>query len=195
MSKEELEDLSKLKGEVRGVFLQTDAKYILEKEGEKGLQNLEKKAKGLRLKLDYRKAKSLQWYPIGLRPISLILIKEFFSYNNREIREMGRMAAKFSFIIKFFVRFSPSIKKIINKAPRYYKMQYSVGNLEAFYFNEKEKKAILRLKNFKIHPLVCLYLEGYFQGIGELALKGKVFTEETKCIFRGDKFNEYLIKW
>jgi len=193
--KEELEKLLKLDGQIKGVFLQTDAKYILEKEGEGGLQRLEKKAKEFGLKLDYRTARAMQWYPVGLRPISLLLIKEVFGYNDKDIREMGRMAAKFSFIIKFFVRFFTSIKKIFEKSPDYYKMQYSIGKLEPVYFDEKEKKCILRLKNFKIHPLVCFYLEGYFQGVAEFALKGKVSCQETKCVFRGDEYNEYLIQW
>lgn len=194
IKKEEVENLLKLKGEVKGVFLQTDRKYILENEGEEGLKKLEDKVKELGVGLNYRRASAMEWYPVGLRPISLLLIKDVFGYNDREIREMGRMAAKFSFIVKLFVNFF-SARKLFERAPDYYKMQYRVGQLEAIYFNEKEKKSILRLKDFKIHPLVCLYLEGYFQGIAEFALKEKVNVEETKCVFRGDNFNEYLIKW
>ena len=74
-------------------------------------------------------------------------------------------------------------------------MQYSIGKLEVLEFNEDKKKILMSLKNFKIHPLVCLYLEGYFQGVAELALKDKVKCEEVKCVFRGDNFNEYLIQW
>ncbi len=195
LKKEEIEKLLKIKGEVKGVFLQTDARYILEREGEKGLRKLEKKAKEIGVDLDYRKASAMQWYSVGLRPISLLLIKEVFGYNDKDIREMGRMAAKFSFIVKLFVRFFSPIKKLFESAPNYYKMQYRIGSLERVYFSETEKKAILRLKDFKIHPLVCLYLEGYFQGIAEFALKEKVRTKETKCVFRGDDFNEYLIEW
>lgn len=195
IKKEEIENLLKLKGEVKGVFLQTDARYILEREGEKGLKNLKKKAKEIGVNLDYKRAGAMQWYPVGLRPISLLLIKDFFGYNDKDIREMGRMAAKFSFIVKLFVKFFSSIKKLFENAPRYYKMQYRIGELEAVYIDEKEKKAIIRIKDFKIHPLVCLYLEGYFQGIAEFALKEKVRTKERKCVFRGDEFNEYLIEW
>lgn len=194
IKKEELENLLKLKGEVKGVFLQTDKRYILEKFGEEGLIKIENKAKELGIDLDYRGASAMEWYPVGLRPISLLLIKEVFGYNDKEIREMGRMAAKFSFIVKLFISFF-STRKLFERAPDYYKMQYRVGRLEAIYFDESGKKAILRLKDFKIHPLVCLYLEGYFQGIAEFALKEKVNVEETKCVFRGDNFNEYLIKW
>lgn len=195
INKEELNKLLKLKGRIKGVFLQTDSKYVLENEGKEGLLRLEKRAKELGYNLDYRNAKALEWYPVGLRPISLLLIKDVFGYNNERIREIGKMAVKFSFIIKLFVRFFSSIEKLIKKAPEYYKMQYSVGKLEVAEFDNKNKKAIFHLKNFKIHPLVCLYLEGYFQGVAELALKDKVTCKETKCVFKGDNFNEYLIQW
>lgn len=35
----ELENLMKIKGEVKGVVFQTDADYIFKKEGEQGLKN------------------------------------------------------------------------------------------------------------------------------------------------------------
>ena len=194
ITKEEIEKLAKIEGQIKGVFLQTDARYILEKEGEVGLEKLEKRARELGLGLDYRNARAMQWYSVGLRPISLLLIKDVFGYNDKEIRDMGRMAAKFSFIIKLFVKFF-SIKRLFEKAPYYYKMQYSIGKLEPVYLNEKEKKVILRLKDFKIHPLVCLYLEGYFQGVAEFVIKEKITCRETKCVFKQDKINEYLIRW
>lgn len=196
IKKEELEKLLKLKGKIKGVFLQTDAKYIIENEGEEGLLRLEKKLKNIgNYALDYRNAKAMKWYDVGLRPISLLLIKDVFGYNDKQIREMGRMAAKFSFIIKLFVRFFASIEKLVERIPDYYKMQYNIGKLEVINFDNKGKKLSLALKNFKIHPLVCLYLEGYFQGVGELALKGDVTCKEIKCVFRSDSFNEYLIRW
>ncbi len=195
LKKEELDEFLKIKGRVKGVFLQTDFRYILEREGEIGLLKLEKEVDKLGYDLNYKEARAFEWRPVGLRIISLLLIKEVFGYNDNDFREMGRMAAKFSFIIKLFVKFSPSLKKIIDKSPQYYSAQYDVGALEVVKFDEKNKETILRIKNFKIHPLICLYLEGYFQGIAELAVKTKASCKEIKCIFKGDPYNEYKITW
>jgi hypothetical protein len=80
IKKEELDKLMKIEGEVRGVVFQTDAKYVLEKEGEEGLKKLEERVKGLGYPIDYRKGEALDSHPIGLRVISLLLIKDTFVF-------------------------------------------------------------------------------------------------------------------
>jgi histidyl-tRNA synthetase len=75
IKKEELDKLMKIEGEIKGVAFQADAKYILEKEGEEGLKKLEKRVKEFGYPIDYRTVRALNFYPIGLRVISLLLIK------------------------------------------------------------------------------------------------------------------------
>lgn len=45
LTKNEIEDLMKKPGQVRGVVFVTDAKYILNKKGEEGLKKVEEKTK------------------------------------------------------------------------------------------------------------------------------------------------------
>jgi hypothetical protein len=47
-----------------------------------------------------------------------------------------------------------------------------------------------------LHPLHFFYLGYFFLGMTKLAKKFKETTvEETKSPFRGDEYQEYLIKW
>src|SRR4030042_447969 len=145
IQKEELEKLLKTKGEVRGAVFQTDAKYILEKKGEEGLKKLEERVKSLGYPIDYREAKATGWYPFGLRIISLLLIKDTFGWSDSEIREMGKTAPKFSFIVKFLFKIFGSTRRLVKEIPRFWKEHYTIGEMETVKFEEKGKELIVHL--------------------------------------------------
>lgn len=197
LKKEELDKLMEIKGEVRGAVFQTDASYVLEKEGEKGLEKLEERVKEFNYPINYRNPQGTDWYPVGLRVISLLLIKDAFNWSDKEIKEMGNTAPKFSFIIKILTKFFISIRKIVEKSPDTWDKHYrDFGKLEGVKVDEKNREAILRLSNFQVHPLFCLYLEGFFARVASLGLPNKkVECKETKCVFNGFPYNEFKITW
>jgi hypothetical protein len=184
----------KIEGEVRGVVFQTDAKYVLEKEGEEGLKKLEKRVRERGYPIDYRTVEALNFYPLGLRGISLLLIKDTFGCGDEEIREMGYAAPQTSFIVKLLVKFSADWKKFISEIPGIWIKHWTRGKIEVPKTDEKTKEVVLRLKDVKIHPILCLYLEGYFKRIYEFVVgKGKGEVKETKCMFKGDPYHEYVV--
>ena len=75
--------------------------------------------------------------------------------------------------------------------PRY----YTVGLLEMPEFSEEKRYAILTLKDFKDHPLHCVLLRGYFGKIAEMVVNNPIKCKETKCMFRGDSYHEFLMTW
>jgi hypothetical protein len=183
----------KIEGEVRGVVFQTDARYILEKEGEEGLKKLEERVRELGYPIDYRTAGALNFYPLGLRAISLLLIKDTFGWGDEEIREMGYAAPQTSFIVKLLMRFLADFKKFVGGLPENWTRHWTRGEMEVLKMDEKTKEVALRLKDIKIHPILCLYLEGYFRRIYEFVVgKGKGEVKETKCMFNGDPYHEYI---
>jgi len=195
VSKEELNKIYTLGGEVRGVTLQTDAKYILEKRGQEGLNEVEKRLKTLGFSIPYRTAKTLEWYPLGLRVISLLVIKDSFNFTDREIREMGKVAPKFSFVVKFLFKLFGTLKKLSKEVPKYWKEHYSIGSLETVKLDEKKKIIVIHLKEFKVHPILCIYLEGYFEGTFRFAKPGGV-CQETKCAFKDNlPYHQYTFTW
>jgi predicted hydrocarbon binding protein len=197
LKREELDQLMQIKGEVRGVVFHTDAAYVLEKEGEEGVKKLESRVKELSYPINYRNPQITGWYPVGLRMISLLLVKDAFGWSNEKIKTMGNTAPKFSFIIKILTKFFISIRKIVEKSPQTWNKHYrNIGKLEGVKVDERGKEAILRLSEFKVHPLFCLYLEGFFARVASLGLTSrKVECKETKCVFRGAPYNEFKITW
>ena len=197
LTKEIAKKLMEIKGETRGVTLNIDREYILKEKGEEGLKKLEEELGKLGYPIKYKKIETLAFYPVGLRAISLLAIKKVFNFDDEKIKEMGFYGTKISLIIKFFIKYVFSFQKIFFKeSPKIWREHYTIGELAPVELNEEKKYAILRLKDFNLHPVYCHYLEGYISGLIQLMVKNpKIICEETKCTFKGDEYHEYLIKW
>ena len=194
MKKEELENLIKIKGKVRGVVFQTDVKYVLSRWGKEGLKRLEKKMEEWKIDLPFKGAEAMEWYPIGKRVVSLLLIKETFGLENKDIREMGSLAPKFSIVVKLLFKLFTPLKRFAKEIPRYWKEHYTVGELEVEKVSEKAREMLLNLKGIKLDPLFCLYLEGYFERVIKF-IYPQTKVKEIKCQFKGDEFCQYLFQW
>jgi len=196
MDKEEIQKLVKIPGRVRGQVFITDIEYVREKRGEEGVKILKKKMKELGNPINYEEVKVTEWYPLGLRVVSLLAIKEVFNWGDKEIWDMGNCAPKYSFIVKMLMKYFLSAERSFKESPKYWIKHYSVGKLEAHEFDEKEKYLTLRLHDFKIHPILCSYYLGYYLRIAQYVIKSeKIAIKETKCMFKGDSYHEFKIKW
>ncbi len=193
INKEELNRLIEAEGEVKGVVFQTDANYVLEKEGEAGFKKIEDKVKELGLPINY-KSGAMDSYPIGLRIASLLLIKEVFSWPDSEIRNIGATAPKTSFIVKLLMKFFISIEKFVKKIPTFWDQHYTRGKLEVVSFNNEKKELLLRLTEIEIHPIFFIYLEGYFEKMLQFLEKTSK-AEIKESVHEGKPCHECLIKW
>ncbi len=199
LNKEEIRRLLKISGKVRGVVFHTDAKYVLEKKGKRGLEMLEAEIRKIEQSIDYGKEiTATGWYPLGWRVLSLLAIQEVFNWGEKEILKMGAEAPRHSFIVRTLLRYFISPEKIFNQSSKYWKKHYSLGKLEALEVNTKEKHVVLQLKDFKIHPILCIYFKGYFKELARIGVGIRpedMIMEETKCMFRGDSCHEFVIDW
>jgi len=197
LTKEVAKKLMEIKGEVRGVVFKTDTEYILKEKGREGLKKLEDELERLGFPTKFKEIKTMAFYPVGLRALSLLAIKKVFDFDNEKIKEMGFFATKISLIIKLFMKYFLSVQRVfLKEAPKIWRKHWTIGELVPVELDEEKKYAILRLKNFSLHPIYCCYLGGYFCGIMQMLIKTPQITfEETKCSFRGDEYHEYLIKW
>ena len=198
ISKEEFDSLMKINGEVKGVAFMADA-FILKEEGEEGLKRLYDVLEKLGFSkedLDNPKQKYKKLYPMGWSAVSLLAIKRLFNYDNKKIEEMGRFQVKISsLIMRFFMKYFISLKDSIDEAPKIWRRYYTVGNLKVVECNEEKRYRIDRLENFNLHPLLCEYIKGYLSAMIQIIVKTEVSCEEVKCVHRGDKFHEFLMKW
>lgn len=197
ITKEEIQKIMAHKGEVKGEVFRTDMAYILREKGEKGLKEVEKKTEEWGYPIDYENMVSLRWYSAGLRVLSILAIKETFNLTDEDIKKMGWGGPKYSFIVKVLLKYIISIEKVFKAANTYWAKHYSFGAIEPIEIDEKKKTLIVHLKGYKIHPIMCKYYEGYFPGIASFTIKNPetMTCQETRCMFEGYPYHEYLMKW
>jgi len=194
--KEAFSSPTKVKGmALRGGIL----KVIKEILGEEGLRVIEKESKILGLPFVSEEIQESEWYPAGIFIEILYILQEKFNFREKDFAELGETAAKFSPAIRLLMRYFAVPEKMAKiAAPRLWRRFFDTGEAEVCNFKDSKTDGflIVRVKNFKLHPLHFLYLGHFFLGMAKLARKFKETTvQETKSPFRGDEYQEYLIKW
>jgi hypothetical protein len=196
IEEKELKKLLRVKGLVRGSVLKTDLKYVLDKKDKEGVKKVKKEIKKAVPGLDYDKIKNTDWYPVGWRAISLLIIIETFNWNEKEIFKMGQAAPKNSFIARTILRFFVSLKKTAEEIPRYWKKHYSVGKMVDKKIDIKKREITIYLKDFNIHPYLFNYFRGYLHTIAELATKSEnVAIKGAEITSPKKPYYQFTIKW
>jgi len=191
--KKEADKLMQIKGNTKGSEFETLATYILQKYGKKELGLLEKKMEELGYPLHFDEINLMEWYPESLNVLAIIVAKHLFGWD--DLFEFGYVSPKFSVGIRLFMRLS-SLERILKETSRTWRKFLDVGTLELVEYNEKEKYTVVRLKDYKLHPDMCRYYAGFFLSMVKYTQKGKNMTiEETKCIYKGAPYHEYVTRW
>lgn len=192
ITKEEFDEMMKIKGEVRGVTLQGYQDYILKEEGEEGLEKFKKEV----VEFDYPKEiRTMDFYPIGYQVLAIETMKRVFNYDEKRFLEIGEFSAKVSMIVRLFSRYFFSVEQAMKHIPKMWEKYYTVGKIELGDFSEEEKFLVIRLKDFHIHPFHGQVLVGYFSSLLKMISGQKARGEETKSPFRRDDCYEFLMKW
>ena len=180
---------------VLGVVFETHFKYIIQREGEKGAEAVEERMAELGYPMRFNSMKTFVHYSAGLADLVILVAKEVFGWQEKDIFDMGNTAPKYSFLIKLLLKYFISLERSLKEAAKYWKKHFTEGELE-YELNEKEKYVIIRLKYDILHPLICVFYAGYFLRIAQYVIKSNdVVIKETKCMFKGDSHHEYLIRW
>ena len=196
LSKESLKEIMKAEGEIRGAALKTDSAFVLKEKGEEGLKAVERRLEELGTPVKYKEIKTMEFYPMGLRILSLLVIKEVFNFDDPKIQEMGQFAPKFSLIIKLFMKYFLSMERTIKEISRMWRSYYTTGKLTVLEYDQKKKTLVLIIEDCNLHPVFCVYLKGFFMTGIEIIVKSPVLgAQETKCFFRGDKKHEFFFQW
>jgi hypothetical protein len=195
IQKQDFEELMKLPGELMGNGPKTIGEFILKKEGENGLLSLEKAMADFGYTIKFKEIDPMKRYPFGLVAVSLTLINQIFHYSEKDFRDIGRTDVKFSPLTKIFFRFFVSVESTARGASKIWNKYHTVGSLNIVEFNKEKKYVILRVENFHLVIFHCYYIAGYMCEIIKMVTGKDALCEETKCVHRGDSYNEFLLKW
>ena len=194
ITKEIAQEIMKTRGEIRGMAMKGYANFILYKEGKEGLKKVEEKMASLGCDVKYGEVKTMKLYPIGLEKVALTVLEELFNYND-EFYEMGKFVSKLPLVIRLFLKYLGSIEMIKNEVSRMWERYYTVGRLTVVEYDKDKKILIGRLENFDLCPSHCKIAVGYFSSMLQFIVKQAVICEEVKCIYKGDKYHEFLLTW
>ncbi|MBL7142435.1 MAG: hypothetical protein ISS83_02180 [Candidatus Pacebacteria bacterium] len=193
--KEKIDILMRIEGSMRGELLRDNLIYLKKREGERAVEKMEDRLRELGYPLMLGDIKSYEWYKDPFCAVFMLVFREQFNWNNEDIVNLGRFSPRHSFVMKMAFKYLVSAKTAFWAAPKLWHKNVDYGEIEPHEINEANKYLIFRLKEYGLHPLVCLYIKGYFIGLFELIGKKKVQAEETQCTFRGDPYHEYKISW
>ena len=197
LSPKEVKRLMKIPGNVKGEMILANIDYIRIKGGEEAVEQLKKRMKELGVELHLEEIKPMEMYPEAISVIIVLLAKEILGLDKKGIFEMGKAAVKLSFFLKILTKHFVSPKRCFEESFRYWAKHFDFGEIEPVEFDEVERYAVIRVKGYKFHPIMCQYYKGYFSEIARQALGAdkEISIEETKCVFRNDFYHEYVITW
>ena len=196
VSKEELDSIRKIKGEVTGDCIKNDLDYVFKKEGKEGLERVESVMANLGFLVNHKKLRVTDIYPVAF-PITLIMvIKRLFNYSENDLEKMGRLEARISStIIRLFMKHFISLNVLANNAQKMWGEHYKMGNISVIEQNAEKGYVYLKIENFKTHIFICHVLGGYFAGMLEVIVGKKVTVKEIKCENKGDEYHEFHFNW
>ncbi len=194
--KETVDDLVKIPGKVRGEVFLSHADYIKKREGRGGLKKMEETLSYFGHPVNFKKVKPSDWISEGISSAVVVAAKEIFYWEEKDVFEMGKAAPRLSPGLKLIVRSIVSPQRLFEEAPVYWENLFDFGLLEPVSFSENEKEALIRIKGYKTHPLLCIYHAGYIQGLAEFALQSKkIAVKETACVHKENSHDEFKITW
>jgi len=197
LTKQLAKKLLGIKGEARGLLLRDDLRFVLKEKGEEGIEKVEKELEKLGYPLDYKKIETFRFYPVGLRVLSLLAIKQAFNWKDSQIKGMCRAATGGSIILKSYTKFFGSQISAIKVGPKLYHAYFTVGKMEISEYDPEKKVTVLELtKELTFHSILCLCTEGYFEGLIKMVTGAKkIKCKEIKCVLKGDDCHQFEITW
>ena len=195
ISKEEFNELINLKGELRGGGIKAYGDFILKEKGEEGLKKLEETIAKLGFPIKFRELRTMEFFPVGLEAIILLAIQRLFDYDDKKFQEIGGFEPKSSLILRLFMKYFASIDMVAKQTPSLWKEHFTFGDCKVIELNKEKRYIVLRIENFRLHPLHCQNLIGYLSTVVQMVTKSQTTCQETKCVFRGDEYHEFLLKW
>jgi len=197
LTKEEADRIMKIKGNVRGSILKGHFLYIEELKGKEGIELLKNKLKEIGYPVNPEDLNFSKWYPEALSCLIILAAVDVFNWEEKDVFEMAYQSAKYSIVVKLLMRYFLNIEKVFREVSSFWRKHFDFGEMKVIEFNLEKKFGIIRLYGYgKYHPLICVYHQGYFTKIAELALgKKTVKVEHPICLFNGYNYEEFKIIW
>jgi hypothetical protein len=195
--KTEILNLTDLGFRQRAVDLKLVAGYIRKKTGEESYAKLLESLNAASFQTpDPSRYADMEWIPAEWPTIFLVGAKKVLGWKNEDFFWMGYVNFSLSAFKKIFMSIFIPPKTIIKKSAEVWSSHFSKGTMVLEKFDEEKREGMVRIYDFRKHYLQCLYMKGGFKKLIELATDSSSVTiNESKCVFNGDEYHEFIFKW
>lgn len=195
--KEVADNVMNIDGNIKGVAILNNIIYIKNKKGDEAVEIISKTLNEVGYPLDFKKINEYEPYKESYNVLINLIMKDVFKWNDDDIFNSGRGAAKISPILKSIIQYLLSPTLLINNANKYWQRQLDFGKINVIDCNEEDRRIIIGVEGYNKSSVSCIYQAGYFIETVGFAVKEKsnLEIEETKCVYAGDEFHEYTITW
>jgi predicted hydrocarbon binding protein len=195
-SEKDKEYINRTKGVIVARGIHDHLNVLRKKFDNNAPQKIADEMKKLGYNQDFLHIKETESMPTSVYMAFLLAEKQLFNLDDEGVRELGRGAAKISFLLRFASRLliSPEIlRKNANFAwKKYFK---EGGELKIVELDMENRRLVGEIYDFVGHPVHCTYLEGYFSEILFFVIGKKGECREEKCVFKGDEFHRFVLTW
>ncbi|MCX8173380.1 MAG: hypothetical protein N3F63_02055 [Thermoplasmata archaeon] len=184
-------------GYCKAGILHADIEFVKKKKGIDGIETLEKILKSMGAKASINqvmKMKPAENVSVEFRKMFLDACFQVFDKDPEKIKEMGRNSPSISPLQKLVLGHFMTPEKAIGYAPKFWRENYTAGELVVLEINREKNYVRLAIKNFPVSKVFCIHLAGYFEGVGKLTKVISVTCKEMKCVHDGAEFCEFEIR-
>lgn len=197
ITKEEVNLMKKIKGNVKGDLIKSFHDYIIREKGEEGVALVERRFKELGWPIKFKDVFTFKWYPESFLCLTHVVFLEVFDFDESKAFELGYNVPLGSIIIKMIMRYFISPEKALKNISKFWQKYFDFGKMECIDYNIEKGYAFLKLDGFKkFHPLVYEYLRGYISKTAEMIINSKnIKTEQIKSLYKNDPYDEFKVTW
>jgi len=194
MDKEYLEEMKKREGEGRGMNIKSMFDYTYQKYGDIGVRKVEKQMADWGYPIKRSEVKPMSYHPLFMNYLFVAAVQESFNLNKKQLMEMGAIMFKFNLFTKLFMKYFVSLEMITEQVPKMFGKHYTVGTMKMIKYDMKKRYAVFH-EYFKVDQRHSDIHHGYLVKAAEMIIKKPITSEQTKNVFKGDPYNEYILKW
>lgn len=196
LTKEEVQKIAKIKGDVHGSILKAYYNFIVDNIGEDGARKVEERLKELGCKITFKEAFTFKWYPKAYSSLICLAFLETVGWDEKDAFKVGYAAPAYSTLTKLLMNYL-SIERVLKESNRHWRQHFNFGEIKCVDYDKEKNYALLRLYGFKkFHPTVYIYILGYLTRLIEMATKSEnVEVKQIKSLYDNDPYDEFEVTW
>lgn len=193
--KSDADQIMSIPGNTKGNSLKTDAEFIVSRQGQQGLSELEEALALLGYPITYHDIRGFDWHPEAQAVLGIFVAMKLFSWEEDDLFDMGYAAPATSLIVKMLMRFV-SVEATFRQAPSVWGRHYDFGTFETVEFKKDKNEIVFRVADYPFFDYMDPYFDGFLTKTLELVTASSaVEVERFACEKEIETCREYKGTW